>query len=101
MVRPPYRIVRRLWAIAEERWPEVEGYYQGVDLLELRHHQFLNYIWYWSIQHVDPKAMEEWKMAMNAPLLPSELRAGDTGEVWSDEDEAAAWQNAMSSLGGM
>lgn len=99
MVGPPYRVVLRLCAIAADRWAEVDAAYPSIDLIRLPIDRFCNFVYTWCIKYVDPKAFEEWKMALTAPL-PWESEPGTPRVMWTDEDEAAAWANASVSLGG-
>jgi hypothetical protein len=93
--RPPYRVVARLFAIAEARWPEVDAAYPQVDLVRLRVPRFLNFVYAWAVKNVPPDKLDEWLMILNGPL-PGETY--EDAPLWSDEEEAAAFASAMSSL---
>lgn len=68
MDRTPYPAVLRLYAIAEERWAEVEAHYIQIDLLGIGPRRFLNCVYAWCVQRLDPERREEWEMNLTAPL---------------------------------
>lgn len=56
--RAPYRVVRRLFALADQNWPVIDGEaaMHGTNLLGLSIARFCNAVTYWSVQRVeDPK----------------------------------------------
>jgi hypothetical protein len=61
-------------------------------------HRFLNAIYYWAVQRVKPDELEEWKMMLEAPM-PGRKAQAQRPAPWSDEDEAADFMNAMSTVG--
>jgi hypothetical protein len=98
VVRPPYRVVLRLYAIAAQRWAEIDGQDPSFDPIKLPVDRFCNLIYKWSLDHIKPEDLEEWKMLLNAPA-PWEPGSTEGPQMWGDEDEAATWDQAMSSLG--
>ena len=68
MGSPPYPVIARLYAIAAERWAELDAAYPGVDLLRLPCHRFLNYVWTWCLLRIPGDKMEQFVHEMNAPL---------------------------------
>lgn len=78
MVRPPYPVAVRLCTIAAERWAEIDAAYYQMTLLRERPHRFLNMVYAWAIERVDPDKLDEW-LAELADLLP-----------WQDADSEAA-----------
>lgn len=68
MVRPPYQVALRLYAIAAERWAEVEAAYYQVDLFTIGPRKFLNCVYAWCVQHMNPEGRERWDQMLNDPL---------------------------------
>lgn len=68
MVRPPYQVTYRLYAIAGARWAEIDAAYASVDLIRFPAHRFLNCVWAWCLARVPGDKVEEWIIEMNAPL---------------------------------
>lgn len=91
--RPPYPTALRLYAIAEERWAEIEAHYIAVDLLRLPHAKFLNAVYAWCVQHMAPDDREKWDILLTAPL-PGTERSHRPSEV-EVEAEGAAFLAAM------
>jgi hypothetical protein len=77
VVRPPYPAVLRLYAIAEQRWAEIDATYITVDLLRLPPHRFLNAVYAWCLNHIDPEKREEWDAMLEAPLDGSRAKPTD------------------------
>ena len=90
---PPYPAALRLYAIAAERWAEIEAHYLAVDLLRLPPAKFLNAVYAWCVKHMQPDDREKWEIMLTAPLpgaertRPSQVTA---------EAEGAAFLAAMS-----
>jgi hypothetical protein len=99
VVRSPYQAALRLYAIAADRWAEIDAAFPGVDVIRLPCDRFLNHVYRWAIERIKPDDLERWKMELNAPL-PWEAGAGEGPDLWSDEDEAASWVEAAATLGG-
>jgi hypothetical protein len=68
---PPYPAALRLYAIAEERWPEIDAAYYQVNLIEFPCYRFLNCVYTWCLARLDPEKREEWDAMLMAPLDPS------------------------------
>jgi hypothetical protein len=90
--RPPYVAALRLYAIAEERWAEIEARYLSVDLLRLPSAKFLNAVYAWCVKYMSPEDREKWDMMLTAPL-PGQVRRPTDAEV---EAEGEAFLAAMS-----
>lgn len=82
MGRTPYSTVLRLYAIADLRWAEIDGAYAQADIIRYPVHRFLNCIYAWCVDRIDPETREEWDMMLSAPLpgreakpSPAELEA--------------------------
>ena len=94
--RPPYQVALRLYAIAEQRWPEVDAQYPSIDLIRLPADRFCNFVYRFCLEHLaKPEAREEFDMRLKEPL-PWDAVPGEAPQMWSDEDEAATWAAAMS-----
>ena len=78
VVRPPYRVVLRLYAIAASRWAEVEARYYQVDLLDLSVRKFLNLVFAWCVEGRDPEKIEEWLYLLEQPLPGEEKKVSDS-----------------------
>lgn len=68
MGRPPYQVALRLYAIAAERWPEVDAAYASVDLIRFPPHRFLNCVYAWCLDRIAPDKLEEWIHMLYQPL---------------------------------
>lgn len=84
---PPYPVALRLYAIAAERWAEIDAAYLSVDLIRLPPHRFCNAVYAWCVQHMTPEKREEWDFMLNAPL-PGHEQAAPTETVIEAEGEA-------------
>ena len=92
MDRTPYPAALRLYAIADERWAEIEAHYIQVDILRIAPAKFLNAVYAWCVRFMQPDDREKWDMMLTAPLPGGRpARASDT-EV---EAEGAAFLAAM------
>lgn len=69
MVCEPYPRAVRLCLIAAERWAEIDAAYYQINLLRLRPHRFMNLVYSWCIERVDPDSLEEWLFDLD-DLLP-------------------------------
>jgi len=81
--RPPYPTALRLYAIAVERWAEVEAHYFSIDLLGVSPRKFLNLVYAWCVQFMDAEKREEWDVMLEAPLpgaKPTEAQIEREGE---------------------
>jgi hypothetical protein len=89
---PPYRVALRLYAVAAERWAELDADYIAVDLIRLPPHRFLNCVYKWCLDRIDPEKVEDWEMMLSAPL-PGEKPAKPTESEL--EAEGAAFMQMM------
>jgi hypothetical protein len=90
--RPPYPAALRLYAIAEERWAEIEAHYLTVDLLRLPEAKFTNAVYAWCVKYMTPEDREKWDMMLTAPLPGQEKRKPSEAEV---EAEGAAFMQLL------
>ena len=92
--RAPYAAALRLYAVADERWAEIEAHYIAIDLLRLPPAKFLNAVYAWCVKYMDPEDREKWDIMLTAPLPGAEKRRQSSeAEV---EAEGAAFLAAMS-----
>lgn len=82
----------RLYVIAAERWPEIDGHYAAVDLITFPCHRFLNLVYAWCIERIPSDKREEWEMQLTA-ALPGREKARPTPSV--AEQEGADFMAAM------
>lgn len=68
MDRTPYPAALRLYAIAEQRWAEVDAAYYQVNILGFRPSRFLNCVYTWCLERIPPDKREQWEMMLEAPL---------------------------------
>lgn len=90
--RPPYSTALRLYAVADERWAEIEARYISVDLLRLPPAKFLNCVYAWAVHYMSPEDREKWDMMLTAPLPGAERNRPSESQI---EDEGAAFLSAM------
>lgn len=78
--RPPYTACVYLCIIAADRWSELAAayFFPGHSLLREPLHQFLNLVYSWCIERVEPAKLDDWKAGL-LELLP-----------WQDADSDAA-----------
>lgn len=101
MVRPPYPAVYRLYAIAEDRWAEIDAAYAQVDLVRQPVHRFLNLVYAWCVAHIDPEKREDWEYQMNAPIPGRETQVSEaTAEVEGEGFLAMMQQHQSLTSGG-
>lgn len=81
MDRPPYAATLRLYAIATERWAEIEAHYIAVDLFGLGPRKFLNCIYAWCVERINPDYREQWEADLVAPLPGQEKKAASEAQV--------------------
>lgn len=68
MVRPPYPIALRLYAIAAARWEEVDAAYTPLDLIRETPHRFCGLVYGWCVKHMDEERREQFDYDLSAPL---------------------------------
>ena len=76
--RPPYPAIVRLCLIAAERWAEIDAAYYQTNLLRLRPHRFLNLVYTWCVERLEPDKLDDWHAEL-VDLLP-----------WQDSNSEAA-----------
>ena len=93
MVGPPYRVAVRLYAVAAEKWPDIDGEaaFKGVDLLVLPPDRFLSALLFWLRHHV-----EDWSRFEYALYEPVAGRVSETDV----NDELQQFGDFMTAFGG-
>jgi hypothetical protein len=92
VVRPPFRTTLRLYAIAIERFAELEGSYPSISLLNITPRKFCNLVFAWAVERIDPEKREEWIESLNYPLPGETVHRPSRDDL--DED-ARAFMSAM------
>jgi hypothetical protein len=92
VVRTPYQVAQRLYAIAEMHWAEIDAHYLPVDLIRLPPHRFLNAVYAWVIARIDPQKVEEWLAQLQAPLPGAEKKKPTQAQI---EAEGADFMATM------
>lgn len=93
---PPYQAALRLYVIAEQRWAEIEIAYITSDLLRFPPAKFLNAVYVWCLERIEPEKLEQWLFQLSAPLPGEEDKVSET----TQEVEGDAFMNAMSLVNG-
>jgi hypothetical protein len=96
VVGTPYQVALRLYHIAADHWPVIDAAYPSVDLIRLRAYRFLNFIYAWCLDHVEPDKREEWIYMLNQPLPGRETKPTES-EL---EADAESFMAAMAQLKG-
>jgi hypothetical protein len=94
VVWPPYQVALRLYFIASEHWAVIDGENPGIDLIKLPAYRFLNFIYAWSLNRIEPDRREEWIHMLNAPLSGSESEPSE----YEVEAEGDMFMAAMGTL---
>lgn len=97
MERTPYPAALRLYAIAGERWSEISAAYITIDLLRARPDLYLNCVFTWCLERIDPEKREEWIAMLEAPL-PGDEKMAPTPETI--EEEGASFMAFMAQAKG-
>jgi len=94
VVRPPYQVAVRLCLIAQERWVEIDGEaaLHGQDLMLLPLDRFLNAIYMWCVQRIEPDKLDQWRSQLWGPI-PG--RAVTQATVEQDLEQFAAFAGAF------
>lgn len=92
MDRAPYPAALRLYAIAEDRWAEIDATYYQADILRFRPDRFLNCVYTWCLDRIDPEKREEWDAMLESPLDPKAKAKPTDSQV---ESEGAAFMALM------
>jgi hypothetical protein len=90
--RPPFAVVVHLYAIAEDRWAEIDAAYPSINVIRLAPHRFLNFVYAWAVARVDPEKREEFDMLLDTPVPGQERQVSET----TREAEGAAFMALMS-----
>ena len=68
MVGPPYPTTLRLYAIAAERWSEIDSAYAQVDIIRQPAWRFCGLVYGWCVKHMDDERREQFDYNLAAPL---------------------------------
>lgn len=68
MVGPPYATTLRLYAIAAERWSEIDSAYAQVDLIRQPSYRFCGLVYGWCVRHMEDERREQFDYNLAAPL---------------------------------
>lgn len=94
MVRTPYQVVARLFAIADDYWPHLEARYYQINLVELPMYRFLNLVYAWAYERVETEKIEQFEYELMEPLPGREREIDErTAEI-----EGAGFMEAMQTL---
>lgn len=96
MDRPPYPVVLRLYAIASERWPEIDAAYAEVDLITFPPHRFCNLVYGWCVKWLNEDKREKFDYDLTAPLPGTSTRHVSEATA---EAEGAAFLAVMAMAG--
>lgn len=88
MVRPPYQTAARLSGTAAVNWVQIDGTYsgQGVNILHLPFHRFLNVVFAWCAERIPEEDRERWLVELETPL-PSQSIRSDEAEAQAEIDQ--------------
>ena len=88
MVRPPYQTAARLSGTAAVNWVSIDGTYsgQGVNILRLPFHRFLNVIYAWCAERVSEDDRERWLVELETPL-PDQRGHSEEAEAQAELDQ--------------
>lgn len=75
MVGPPYATTLRLYAIAAERWSEIDSAYATLDLIRERPFRFCGLVYGWCVGNMDGERREQFDYDLAAPLFGREKAA--------------------------
>jgi hypothetical protein len=92
VVGTPYQVAQRLYLIAETYWAEIDAHYLPVDLIRLPPHRFLNAVYAWVINRIDPAKHEQWIQQLSAPLPGTEKKKPTPAQI---EAEGADFMATM------
>lgn len=92
MGRPPYATVLRLYAIAAERWSEIDSAYATLDLIYERPWRFCGLVYGWCVRNMEDERREQFDYDLAAPL-PGREKAAPMDAV--AEIEGSAFMAAM------
>lgn len=91
---PPFPTALRLYVIAAERWPEIDSAYASIDLIRYPPHRFMNLVYGWCVQRIDPEKREEWE-SMLADPLPNQVTEKSAPTPFQAEDEGASFMATL------
>lgn len=92
MVGPPYPTTLRLYAIAAERWSEIDSAYATLNLIHERPWRFAGLVYGWCVRNMDDERREKFDYDLAAPL-PGHESAPVTDRL--AEIEGSAFMAAM------
>ena len=75
MVGPPYSATLRLYAIAAERWSEIDSTYAQVDIIRQPAWRFCGLVYGWCVRNMDDERREKFDYDLAAPLFGREKAA--------------------------
>lgn len=87
MVVAPYPITLRLYAIAAERWSEVDSAYATLNIIGERPSRFCGLVYGWCVRNMDPERREQFDYNLAAPL-PGFEKAPVTDHIAEVEGQA-------------
>jgi len=103
VVLPPYPTTLRLYAIAAERWSEVDSAYATLNIIQERPSRFCGLVYGWCVRDMDLERRQQFDYNLAAPLPGREkVKPADTvAEIEGSAFMAAMRQHqAFASQGG-
>ena len=88
MVVAPYPLTLRLYAIAAERWSEIDSAYATLDIIGQRPFRFCGLVYGWCVRNMDPDRREQFDADLAAPLPGQETKAHVSEMVAEIEGQA-------------
>lgn len=80
--------------MASERWAEIDAAYYQTNLLRLSPSRFLNLVYAWCVERMDPEKLDEWNAEL-LELLPWQDSDSDAGA----DIESNSFMSMMNSNG--
>lgn len=74
----------RLCALATMEWPRIEAAYYNIDLLKVSPRKFVNLVFAWWLEHIDPAKYEERMQDLQEPLPWQDSTSLAAEEIESD-----------------
>ena len=97
MVGKPYARAVRLYAIAVDNWAALDGSFPAVEIATLPSYKFLNVVFRWCLDRIEPDKLEGWIAMLNEPL-PWAVDRGPSPEQL--EREGADFMAFMNQING-
>jgi hypothetical protein len=85
-------VILRLYGLADHYWPHLDAHYYQINLLHLPLHRFLNLVYSWLVERIDPEKRDMWEMMLQEPF------EGQEPNQMTDEEEGLAFMNAMAAI---